>query len=274
MYPHAPHSPLSVAGSDYTSVSVDLTFSATTTSQTVTIVTSTDSIVEDEETFTLSLTSTDPAVMPQPVSTTVSITDMTSEYMYMYMVMFITNYPPFTSPLPPFISGMMIDFNQPDYTVTEGQTVMANVQVMSEVTLDRDVMVTVQTGDGSATAGSICHYEEDHIVEDDLTLPLSLSVADADYTSVSMILTIPTGTISAGGNLIPTVTIMTSNDNRVETQETFTLSLTSTDRTVIPQSVSRTVSITDMTSEYMYMYMVMSITIPPSPPPSLLSSQR
>ena len=48
---------------------------------------------------------------------------------------------------------MMIDFHQPDYTVTEGQTVMANVQVMSEVTLDRDVVVTVETGDGSATAG-------------------------------------------------------------------------------------------------------------------------
>ena len=77
-----PHSPLSVAGSDYASVSVDRTFSATTTSQTVMIMTTSDSIVEILETFTLSLTSTDSAVMPQPVSTTVSITDMTSEYMY------------------------------------------------------------------------------------------------------------------------------------------------------------------------------------------------
>ena len=81
------------------------------------------------------------------------------------MVMSITNYSPFTSSLPPLISEVMIDFNQPGYTVTEGQTVMANVQVMSAVTLDRDVVVTVQTVDGSATAGSICHYEEDHIVE-------------------------------------------------------------------------------------------------------------
>ena len=40
--------------------------------------------------------------------------------------------------------------------MTEGQAVMANVQVMSEVTLDRDVVVTVQTVDGSATAGSTC----------------------------------------------------------------------------------------------------------------------
>ena len=72
--------PITEAGNDYTSETVDLTFSAGTTSQTVMIITSTDSIVEDEETFTLSLTFTDPAVMPQSVSTTVSITDMTSEY--------------------------------------------------------------------------------------------------------------------------------------------------------------------------------------------------
>ena len=82
MYPHAPHSPLSVAGSDYTSETVDLTFSPTTLSQTVMIVISTDNRVEDEEMFTLSLTSTDPAVMPQSVSRTVSITDMTSEYIH------------------------------------------------------------------------------------------------------------------------------------------------------------------------------------------------
>ena len=141
---------------------------------------------------------------------------------------------------------------------------MANVQLMSEVTLDRDVVVTVQTGDGSATAGSICHYEEVHniIVEDDLTLPLSLSGADTDYISVSMIQTIPTGTtISAGGNLIPTVMIMTSTDSIVENVETFTLSLTSTDPAVMPQSVSTTVFITDMTSEYIHSHsMVMSMT--------------
>ena len=45
----------------------------------------------------------------------------------------------------------MIDFNQPDYSVIEGVLVMARVQVMSGITLDRDVVVTVQTVDGSAT---------------------------------------------------------------------------------------------------------------------------
>ena len=160
MYSHLTHPlSLSVADADYTSMSMMLTITTGTISAggnlipTVMIVTSTDSRVENVETFTLSLTTGDSAVMPQPLSTTVSINDTTSEYMYMYMVMSITNYSPFTSSLPPLISEMMINFNQPGYTVTEGGTVMANVQVMSEVTLDRDVMVTVQTGDGSATAG-------------------------------------------------------------------------------------------------------------------------
>ena len=49
----------------------------------------------------------------------------------------------------------MIDFNQPDYSVNEGVSVMAEVQVMSGITLDRDVVVTVQTVDGSGTAGMV-----------------------------------------------------------------------------------------------------------------------
>ena len=108
---------------------------------------------------------------------------------------------------------------------------------------------------------SICHYEGDHFVEDDLTLPLSLSGADADYTGVSMMLTIPTGTISAGGNLIPTVMIVTSTDSRVENVETFTLSLNTSDLAVMPQSVSSTVSINDTTSEHIHSHsMVLSMT--------------
>ena len=87
-----PHSPLTEAGSDYMSKTMDLTISAGTTSQTVMIMTSTDSIVENVETFTLSLTYTDSAVMPQSVSMTVSITDMTSEYIHSHsMVMSMTN---------------------------------------------------------------------------------------------------------------------------------------------------------------------------------------
>ena len=68
-----PHSPLTVAGIDYTSVSVVLNFNATTTSHTVMIMTTPDKIVDAEETFTL--TATTDAVNPQSVSTTVTITN-------------------------------------------------------------------------------------------------------------------------------------------------------------------------------------------------------
>ena len=37
----------------------------------------------------------------------------------------------------------------------EGDTVSAEVQMMSGITLDRDVVVTVQTVDGSGTAGMV-----------------------------------------------------------------------------------------------------------------------
>ena len=79
MYPHAPHSPLSEAGSDYTSVTTNLTFSATTTSQTVMTMTSTDNVLEDDEEFTLSLTTGDSAVTVTTPSATVTLTDETSK---------------------------------------------------------------------------------------------------------------------------------------------------------------------------------------------------
>ena len=87
-----PQSPLTEAGSDYMSKTVDLTFSAGTTSHTVMIMTSTDSVVEDMETFTLSLTSTDPAVMPQSSTSTVTIIDTTGEYIHSHsMILSMTN---------------------------------------------------------------------------------------------------------------------------------------------------------------------------------------
>ena len=57
--------------------------------------------------------------------------------------------------LPPLLSEVMVDFDQADYTMSEGGAVVANVQVMSEVTLDRDIVVTVETGGGTDTAGTV-----------------------------------------------------------------------------------------------------------------------
>ena len=77
--------PLSHSGSggDYPRLSMDLTFNIVTTSRVVTVATSNDTVIEDEEMFTLSLTSTDPAVDRLTLqSVDVSITDDTSKYIY------------------------------------------------------------------------------------------------------------------------------------------------------------------------------------------------
>ena len=81
--------------SDYNSVSMVLTFNADTPSQTVSIIITTDNIVENQEWFILSLNTTDSAVIPQSIFSTVSITDQTSEYLYacthVHACMSITN---------------------------------------------------------------------------------------------------------------------------------------------------------------------------------------
>ena len=78
--------PLTVDGSDYTSLSMDLTFNSVATSWMVAVATSTDTVIEDEETFTLALTENDDAVdMLMPQSATVTITDQTSKYIHCYI---------------------------------------------------------------------------------------------------------------------------------------------------------------------------------------------
>ena len=72
---------LTVGGSDYTSLSIDLTFNSGTTSRMVTVATSPDTVIEDEETFTLALTENDDAVdILMPRLATVTITDQTGKY--------------------------------------------------------------------------------------------------------------------------------------------------------------------------------------------------
>ena len=76
---------LTVGGSDYTSLSADLTFNSVTTSQMVTVATSPDTMIETMETFTLALTENDPAVYVMPQLATVTITDQTSKYIHCYI---------------------------------------------------------------------------------------------------------------------------------------------------------------------------------------------
>ena len=71
---------LSVGNNDYTSVSVDVTFSSGSTSRTVTVMAENDTVIENDETFTFSLTSDDNAVDVTLQSANVTITDQTSKY--------------------------------------------------------------------------------------------------------------------------------------------------------------------------------------------------
>ena len=66
-------------GSDYTSLSMDLTFNNVATSRVVSVATSIDTVIEAMETFNLALTSEGDAVDVMPPSATVTITDQTSK---------------------------------------------------------------------------------------------------------------------------------------------------------------------------------------------------
>ena len=60
---------------DYTVTGSDLTFNATTSSQTVTIPILEDNIVEGSETIIVTLTSSDPAAIVYPQTSSVTIVD-------------------------------------------------------------------------------------------------------------------------------------------------------------------------------------------------------
>ena len=77
------------ASSDYTTESVDLTFNAGSTNQTVMIPITGDTVVESTKSFTVSLTTGDGTVMLNPRTTTVTIQDDDSEFLvhtYMYEI--------------------------------------------------------------------------------------------------------------------------------------------------------------------------------------------
>ena len=69
------------ASSDYTTVSMDLTFNSGATTQTVMIPIIGDNVVESTESFTVSLTSADSAVTLNPLATTVTIQNDDSKFL-------------------------------------------------------------------------------------------------------------------------------------------------------------------------------------------------
>ena len=75
------HSVISSAGEEYTSVSTNFTFNATTPTHTVNIPILDNEIVADSTMFSVSLTSADPAAILNPASADITIEDDDSEWL-------------------------------------------------------------------------------------------------------------------------------------------------------------------------------------------------
>ena len=78
------HLSISTAGTDYTSLSRNLTFNVTVTTQMVEVPIIDDHIVENSEVINLILVSTDSAVILNPSTSTITIEDVDSKLMYGY----------------------------------------------------------------------------------------------------------------------------------------------------------------------------------------------
>ena len=137
---------------DYTSLSMDLTFNSVTTSEMVTVATSTDTVIENDETFTLSLTENDDAVnMLTPPSATVTITDQTSKYSHCHINRreeYVVGRKNLNYCF--FSSALTFGFDPSVYSVMEGESEEVTVTVMGGGTLERDVVLTVSSSDGTA----------------------------------------------------------------------------------------------------------------------------
>jgi len=126
-----------------------LTFNAGTPTQTVEISTTGNTVLEMSESLTvfLSQTPVDTAVTLDPPSATINIQDNTCK---------LTKGSHCLSPLHNCFSSsaVTIGFNDTTYNVTEGGSVSVSVSVQSG-TLARDVIVTLQTMNGTATGRDV-----------------------------------------------------------------------------------------------------------------------
>ena len=130
---------------------MDLTFNSVATSRMVTVVTSTDTVIEAMETFTLALTENDDAVdVLMPQSATVTITDQTSKYSHCHINR-IEEYVVGRKSLNYcfFSSALIFGFDPSVYSVMEGGSEVVTVTVMNG-TLEREVVLTVMSSDGTA----------------------------------------------------------------------------------------------------------------------------
>ena len=136
----------SISVSDYTNMSMNLTFNAATSTQTVEISTAGDMVLEMSKSFNVSLSQmpVDTAVTLDPASATVNIQDDDSKLMKGSLHFLSPLHNSFSS------SAVTIGFNATAYTVTEGDSASVSVSVLNG-TLARDVVVTLQTVADTAT---------------------------------------------------------------------------------------------------------------------------
>ena len=134
---------------------------------------------------------------------------------------------------------MTIGFDAATYTFNETDGTVSRpvrVSVQGSNTLERDVVVTVQTADGTATGGlSFIHRD---IVDVLFMIFLPPPIA-TDYTSVTIVLTFN------ADNTNRTVMIPIVGDNVVEGTESFTVSLTTGDSAINLSPQTTTVTIQD-----------------------------
>ena len=151
-----------------------------------------------------------------------------------------------------------IGFDATAYTFTETDSTVSrsvSVSVQGSTTLARDVVVTVQTVDGTATGSEPFTLHTSHVhrhcrCEDVCTescvvlhILSFLPPASSDYTTVSMDLTFNAGITNQ------TVMIPILGDTVVESTESFTVSLTTGDSAITLNPSTTTVTIEDNDSK-------------------------
>ena len=136
-------------------------------------------------------------------------------------------------------SVVTIGFDATNCTFTETITTVSRPVSLSVQSgfLDRDVVVTVQTMDGTATGGTACYTQTLQL--DVLFMFIIFSPAPSDYTSVTMDLTFN------ADNTTRAVMIPIIGDNVVENTKSFTVSLTTVDSAVTLGQSTTTVNILD-----------------------------
>ena len=140
---------MNAAGMDYTPVSRNMTFNADLTIQVVEVPIIDDHIVEHSEIINLTLVSTDSDVILNPPTSTITIEDVDSKLLCEdYLILQLCKHQCNVFTLITLV--VTIGFNETAYSVSEDAG-SANVTLSVQTgTLDRNVIVTLSTINGTA----------------------------------------------------------------------------------------------------------------------------